>query len=128
MMYSYLLLPSSSYHHQQTLPFKLICQYESPTHRPPVSNPSQLRHPQCRSLYKRWNQRRSDSNVGVTVADARVSAEEVERGFVSDGSKKTYHEKLAQFTFYLALNIALNAYICSHFRRAIWPKEHRQNN
>ena len=68
------------------------------------------------------------TNVGVTVADARVSAEEVERGFVSDGSKKTYHEKLAQFTFYLALNLALNAYICSHFRRAIWPKEHRQNN
>ena len=27
------------------------------------------------------------TNVGVTVADARVSAEEVERGFVSDGSK-----------------------------------------
>ena len=36
--------------------------YESPTHRPPVSNPSHLRHPQCRSLYKRWNQRRSDSS------------------------------------------------------------------
>ena len=44
------------------------------------------------------------TNVGVTVADARVSAEEVERGFVSDGSKKTYHEKLAQFTFYLLDN------------------------
>ena len=40
----------------------------------------------------------------MTVADARVSAEEVERGFVSDGSKKTYHEKLAQFTFYLLDN------------------------
>ena len=44
------------------------------------------------------------TNVGATVADARVSAEEVERGFVSDGSKKTYHEKLAQFTFYLLDN------------------------
>ena len=63
--YYYLLLSSSSHHHQQTLPFKLSGkqnQYESPTHRPPVSNPSQLRHPQCRSLYKRWNQRRSDSS------------------------------------------------------------------
>ena len=44
------------------------------------------------------------TNVGVTVADARVSAEEVERGFVSNGSKKTYHKKLAQFTFYLLDN------------------------
>ena len=33
------------------------------------------------------------TNVGVTVADARVSAEEVERGFVSDGSK-TYLQYL----------------------------------
>jgi len=40
----------------------------------------------------------------VTVADARVSAEEVERDSVSDGSKKTYHKKLAQFTFYLLDN------------------------
>ena len=44
------------------------------------------------------------TNAGFNVAaavDARVSAEEVERGFVSDRSKKTYHEKLAQFTFHL---------------------------
>ena len=44
------------------------------------------------------------TNVGVTVADARVSAEEVERGIVSNPSKKTYHKKLARFTFYLLDN------------------------
>lgn len=37
----------------------------------------------------------------ATVADARVTLDQVERGFVSDGSKRTYHEKLAQFTFHL---------------------------
>ena len=44
------------------------------------------------------------TNARVTVADARVSAEEVERGFVLNGSKKTYHKKLVQFTFYLLDN------------------------
>ena len=38
------------------------------------------------------------------VADARVSANEVEEGFVSDTSKKTYHEKLVLFAFYLLEN------------------------
>ena len=38
------------------------------------------------------------------AADARVSANEVEKGFVSDNSKKTYHEKLVLFAFYLLEN------------------------
>ena len=33
------------------------------------------------------------TNVGVTVADARVSAEEVERGFVSDGLEEDLPQK-----------------------------------
>ena len=37
--------------------------------------------------------------LGV-AADARVSRENVETGFVSDGSKHTYHEKLVLFTRY----------------------------
>ena len=35
------------------------------------------------------------------TADARVSAEDVKKGFVSDASKRTYHEKLFLFVHYL---------------------------
>lgn len=38
------------------------------------------------------------------AADARVSAEGVEKGFVSDGSKRTYHEKLVLFSRFLLEN------------------------
>ncbi len=38
------------------------------------------------------------------TADARVSAEDVEKGFVSEASKRTYHEKLTLFVQYLLDN------------------------
>ena len=40
------------------------------------------------------------------AADARVSAEGVEKGFVSDGSKSTYHKKFVIFSCLLLENNA----------------------
>jgi len=50
------------------------------------------------------NVRAGCTNAGINVpaaADVRVSAEDFKGGFVFDGSEKTYHEKVAPFTFHL---------------------------
>ena len=39
------------------------------------------------------------------AVDARVSAKDVEKGFISASSKRTYHEKLVGFCFFLLDNI-----------------------
>ena len=47
------------------------------------------------------------TNVGAAgmasnaAVDARVSAKDVEKGFISASSKRTYHEKLVAFSFFL---------------------------
>ena len=46
----------------------------------------------------------TDTTASAASIDARVSPEEVEKGFVAVGSKRTYHKKLAQFTFFLLDN------------------------
>ncbi len=45
-----------------------------------------------------------DNVGGGHSADARASAEEVEKGFVFESAKITYHGKLAQFVRYLLDN------------------------
>ena len=46
----------------------------------------------------------TDTTAPAASIDARVSPEEVEKGFVAVSSKRTYHKKLAQFTFFLLDN------------------------
>lgn len=55
----------------------------------------------------------------ATVADARVSLDQFERGFVSDGSKRTYHEKLAQLpsTFLIPVLSIWLTVIASNFSK-----------
>ena len=66
------------------------------------------------------------TNAGInlaaaTVADARVIAKEVERDFVPDGWKKTYHEKLAQFTLHLLYNSP--EYLADGHRKELQQKD-----
>ena len=46
----------------------------------------------------------TDTTAPAASIDARVSPEEVEKSFVAVGLKRTHHEKLAQFTFFLLDN------------------------